>query len=329
MQDKRRSRSYAGGERDSKVKFSSPRAGDHGQGVRSRPSQSSTRNSQGGKFGTAPSSPGGPPKPALRRSSSNDQCRQNGGRPRPNVNGLPPIPGSPQGTDTSSPGTPNSCKSTFSNLGNGKPSRKQSSDRSPANENTNGDKPTTPPRNRSKSSSNVPRKSPPVQSLSAAVEMFSLSEQHNKRSTSDSSHIPTFEIPDVPRVNLNGAPGIHARTQIRADLGTPPRDNWTANMHAPPSPSRPVPALPTGGVRSWSGKGGAGIGGKDISTPVLNHGTRCLFPTRLLLFNFRYRRGNYINESRPKPNWRPTYPSRTTAKTCPQGHGHTRFRVCS
>jgi len=102
----------------------------------------------------------------------------------------------------------------------------------------------------------------------------------NKRSTSDSGHgAPSiaFEIPKVPRLNLNGAPRIPTRTQIRADSGFATKDKCAGNVHIPPSPSRPIPALPSGSGRSWSGKG---IAGKDISNPVLNHGMHGLMPTR-------------------------------------------------
>lgn len=78
------------------------------------------------------------------------------------------------------------------------------------------------------------------------------------------------EIPDVPRLNLNGAPGVPLRTRFRVDVGSPTREKWAGKTDAPPSPS---PNVPSGGGRSWAGKGGAGVLGKDISAPVLNHGT--------------------------------------------------------
>jgi hypothetical protein len=220
-------------------------------------------------------------KPTIRRSSSNDQYHQNVGRSRPNGNGLntqlPPIPGSPHGTDASSPGTtPKSRKSTSSNIGDVHPNNNKSSPNgkssAPANGNINGGhSPTTPLRNRSKSSSYVTRKSPPSQSLNAAVEMLSQPDK-TRRSTSDSGHGLSsvgIEIPGVPRLILDGAPGIAPGAQFRVEVGAPTREKRTGKMNAPPSPSRPVPNVPGGSAR---GKGGPGVVGKDISGPVLNHG---------------------------------------------------------
>lgn len=203
------------------------------------------------------------------------------GRSRPNGNGintqLPPIPGSPHGTDASSSGTPNSRKSTSSNIGIGQPNKNSPNGKpsTSANGNANGSPtPATPLRNRSKSSSYVSRKSPPTQSLGAAVKLLSQPDT-GRRSTSDSGHgmsSKAIEIPDVPRLNLNGVPGKPFKTQFHSNGGTPTREKWTGKMSVPPSPSRPVPNVTNGSVRSWSGKGGAGLVAKDISGPVLNHG---------------------------------------------------------
>ena len=284
-----------------------------------QPQSSTTRSGGKSRSGTstAPPSPSSATKPAMRRSLSNDQYHQNMARSRQSGHGLghglnvqlPPIPGSPYGTEVGTPpGTPKSRKSTSSNIVNGQSSYKPSGSPngrtngtttpSPPRATTNGENvqqqqqqqqqqppttPTTPTRNRSKSSSYVPHRSPPPQSLNAAVERISQSDTNSnnhasshtnpnntsistKRSASDSGHgqpsnaSVAIDIPDVPRLNINGRPGT---THIRIDVGSPGKVQWpTGKRDVPPSPQRPIPAVPTR----------FGVVGKDISGPVLNHG---------------------------------------------------------
>ncbi|KIM79002.1 hypothetical protein PILCRDRAFT_573568 [Piloderma croceum F 1598] len=310
----RRSRSFTSGQRErtrdrDRDKLASPRsAGENGQTITaSRQSQSSTRSSVKSSNSTAPPSPNSATKPAIRRSFSNDQYLQNAGRTRPNGHGhghgltvqLPPIPGSPYGTEVGTPpGTPKSRVSTSSNVANGKsilkpsssPNGKANGRTTPTSNIVNDALPTTPIRTRSKSSSYVPHRSPPPQSLNAAVEMISQSDtnsnnysssntSNNKRSTSDSGHgrpsaSVAIDIPDVPRLKINGLSGTPTRTQIRIDVGSPEREPWaTGKRDMPPSPQRPVPSVPPK-------KSGLGLVGKDISNPVLNHATVSMSPVQ-------------------------------------------------
>jgi Rho GTPase-activating protein 39 len=260
---------------------------------------------------TAPPSPNSATKPAMRRSFSSDQYHQNTVRSRQSGHGLepgfnvqlPPIPGSPYGTEVGTPpGTPKSRKSMSSNMVNGQSGYKPggspngrtptptpppaTTNRENAQQQQQPPTPTTPTRNRSKSSSYVPHRSPPPQSLNAAVEMISQSDTNSnnhasshtnpnntsistKRSASDSGHgrpsnaSVAIDIPDVPRLNINGRPGTPTRTHIRIDVGSPGKGQWPAGKRdVPPSPQRPIPAVPTR----------FGVLGKDISGPVLNHG---------------------------------------------------------
>jgi hypothetical protein len=266
----------------------------------SRTSQSSTRTSTKSS-NTAPPSPSTATRPAIRRSLSNDQYLQNAGRSRPNGHGLtvqlPPIPGSPYGTEVGTPpGTPKSQKSASSPVVNGKSILKSNSNPNgrangsttptPKPGETRQQQPTTPTtpttRNRSKSSSYVPHRSPPPQSLNAAVELISQSDTNsnnytsshspNQRSTSDSGHgrpsaSLAIDIPEVPRLKINGGLGTPTRTHIRIDVGSPTRDPWATmgKRDFPTSPQRTIPAVPPR-------KSSLGVVGKDISSPILNIG---------------------------------------------------------
>ena len=75
-----------------------------------------------------------------------------------------------------------------------------------------------------------------------------------------------IDIPDVPRLKINGLSGTPTRTQIRIDVGSPGREPWpTGKRDMPPSPQMPVPSMPPR-------KSSLGLVGKDISGPVLNRG---------------------------------------------------------
>ncbi|KAK7057442.1 Rho gtpase-activating protein 39 [Favolaschia claudopus] len=175
--------------------------------------------------------------PEFRRSSSSTEQSQPIPRLPPLTSHLPTIPGSsPDVTD----------------LGSVSPSRKTSvsgpSDPTLAKEKTNlngklrpngnPSYPDSSPRTRSKSSPYVAHRSPPPQSLNAAVEMLTSSQ-------SESGHGTT----------VNGTPKL-------VIPGSPTREK---SKH-PPSPRRPIPAAPTG--RSTSAPT---VAGKQISAPKLNH----------------------------------------------------------
>jgi len=93
----------------------------------------------------------------------------------------------------------------------------------------------------------------------------------NKRSTSESGHgrpsaSVAIDIPDVPRLKINGLSGTPTRTHIRIDVGSPGVEPWAMGKRdMPPSPKRPIPSVPL-----KPSKASMGIVGKDISSPVLN-----------------------------------------------------------
>jgi len=311
--------------------------------LRWRP-QSSTRSSTKSS-NTAPPSPSSATKPAIRRTFSNDQHPQNsGGRSRQGGHGhqlnvqLPPIPGSPYGTEVGTPpGTPR--KSTSSQHANGKPNLKPTDGNSPNGRTTptpasptqNGDggenipQPTTPTRSRSKSSSHVPHRSPQPQSLNAAMEMISQSDtntssgiNNSPRSTSESGHgMPSMaiDIPDVPRLKINGGPGTPTRTHIRIGVGSPMRDPWAMGAKrdmVQPSPQRsPHRALPAVTPR----KGNLGVVGKEIGSPILNHGAswQCFYPVIFFSNNYMFGRSDEVHEPHPEPYPKPTDSSADTS----------------
>ena len=238
-----------------------------------RTSQLSTRNTmtpnKGASLGKSQPSP-------IRRSSSSDSYHGglNGGGVRfygqAAVQHLPPIPGSPDVTDHSTPPSPVSRKSTSSTPVNGesslKPKESPNGKASPtrkSNVNMNssvngGPTPDSISRARTKSSPYVQHRSPAPQSLSAAVELLTSSE---KQSVSDSSH------GSIQSKSINGHPYSNHR---QVQPSTPVKER----KEPPPSPRRPAPTAPTNNF--WRSVSSSSVAGKEISRPIPNHGDTSL-----------------------------------------------------
>ncbi|KAI6121339.1 hypothetical protein F5141DRAFT_1186599 [Pisolithus sp. B1] len=158
-----------------------------------------------------------------------------------NGNHLPPIPASPYPTE---PSTPSSRKSTSPSPPGRPRTVSETEDGSLS-------------RSRSKSSSYVPYRSPVPQSLTAALEMISLSEG---RSASDHGHLsaPRLGAESIPRKSTSSA--------------TPPKDK-REKRDAPSSPTK-ISYTPSYGpfwmVRSTSTPPPPTVNGKVISGPVAN-----------------------------------------------------------
>lgn len=218
--------------------------------IQPRHSQSSTRNSPGKSSPSRTKQP----SPPIRRSLSSDPYHNNGqnGSGRYLGHQLPPIPGSPYITDASAPPSPISRKSTSTPVNgksNGKPKDNPAGKTSP-NGNTAAESLS---RARSKSSSYISHRSPPPQSLNAAVEMLTASH-------SDSGHSPHAD--PVERQRTNGTDSAHNASHAN--------ENRSNKPEVPPLPRRPIPAIPGGGF--WRSASVPALAGKAISGPVLNHG---------------------------------------------------------
>lgn len=137
-------------------------------------------------------------------------------------------------------------------------------------------------RSRSKSSSYLSYRAPQPQSLSAALEMIALSDSQSTSSTistdkvrtaSENGHgersaTPSLLDPRKLRISTDHTDGLH--TAPASPMF--PRGKRKDKM-GPPSPRRPIPALPHfGGGRSVSSPAPATINGKVISTPIFNPG---------------------------------------------------------
>jgi hypothetical protein len=195
----------------------------------------------------------------IRRSSS-DHGHQNG---IVRFQHLPPIPGSPDVTDVSSPPSPASRKSQSSIRTNGQSPQKPKESPSP-NGKTNHDGSNMDSISRARSKAYVQHRSPPAQSLSAAVELFTGSENH---SVSDSGHSHS----SVREQSASDDSSYHSHGQMHDHYDqprTPVRDK--VKHGPPPSPQRPIPATPNGGF--WRSTSTPVLAGREISGPVLNHG---------------------------------------------------------
>ncbi|KAL0956203.1 hypothetical protein HGRIS_002360 [Hohenbuehelia grisea] len=234
----RRSKSYANGQDSSH---------DPIHHSRSAPSRSSLA-------GSSPTS--NQKNPPVRRSVSNEHTQLNGSRhlhPFSLAPQLPTIPASPYATEGSSPPSPSSRRSVTLNTRQSKSSlkgkEKDSSNgvASPSSPKGKSRSPEPITRARSKSSSYVPHKSPPPQSLNAAAEIL-------VGSHSDSGHGPAINISPPGKQNNGLSPSPTTPTKR------------SGRMPAPPSPRRPIPAVP-GSNGLWPGKS---VAGKIISSPMPN-----------------------------------------------------------
>ncbi|KAJ8473220.1 hypothetical protein ONZ45_g16377 [Pleurotus djamor] len=234
----RRSKSYANGQ-----------DGGHDQLQNRRPSS------------TSPSA-NGQKHSQVRRSVSSDQYHTSGSNrllhPHSVAPQLPTIPGSPYTTEASSPPSPSSPRSMTPSNSQPKNSSK-SKDKDSPNGKTNGKASPngsthteSSSRKRSKSSSYVPHRSPPPQSLNAAAELLA-------GSHSDNGH------GSPPRLSIASTKQTHEHANnLLPPPTTPTRDK--TNLPSA-SPRRPIPAIP-----NWSGKVAfASVAGKGISNPVLNN----------------------------------------------------------
>ena len=255
----RRSRSYAS------VQDTSP------DQIQSQPLKSSSRASPGSSVNPSPGSVKKPTTP-IRRSDLNDQYHNpiHNGSSRPNHTlgqQLPPIPGSPYGTETSSPPSPSRKSITLTPLnGNAEPHLRPK-DQSPngkSSSNGRANNSDSITRTRSKSSPYVSHHPPQPQSLNAAVEMLTSSQ-------SEGGH---GSIQSQLTSEMNGISNLHGHDKVTVNLpppSTPTKEKGKRDV--PPSPRRPIPAVPSAG-NFWSGRSTSAstFAGKEISGPVLNHG---------------------------------------------------------
>ncbi|KAF5345370.1 hypothetical protein D9758_008505 [Tetrapyrgos nigripes] len=162
---------------------------------------------------------------------------------------LPPIPASPAVTDVSAPPSPSSSQQSLSapNV-NGKSSPKNSSPKPSlyAQGRNTPESSKSSNRTRSKSSSYVSHKPKPPQSLSAAVELLAASQSEGSQ--------------------VNRSPTSLSSDEAKSLLSIP--QHTTPPKIRSPSPSRPIPPLPHERLRNVSAPT---IGGKPISSPMLNH----------------------------------------------------------
>lgn len=284
----RRSRSYVS-EQDVSGQNRSPRST-----LQNRRSQSSTRSSPV-KSTNVNSGSGGYKKSARRPSSSGEPMNPTsgiGGGPLsyPRGHPLAPIPGSPYMSDASSQASsPTGRKSVSlgerSTKGKAQETERHSHSgrRSIADDLALG---------RSRSSNYLSYRSPQPQSLSAALEMIALSSSQSSTSTgkhhavSDSSHEERSAMQETRRARTDGGHDEHASQDLRRlRISTDPLPDTTSPSPTspawlkgkkkektlmPPSPRRPIPALPHLGGRSVSNPIPVSLHGKVISSPIYN-----------------------------------------------------------
>lgn len=243
-------------------------------------------------------SPGSSKKTSPRRPATSDHMRsgtQSSGGPLayPRGHPLAPIPGSPYVSDASSVAPSRKSMSTQSI--NDRYARAQAAAKMEQHrEEDEGAKlaskydSSTLGRSRSKSSSYLSYRAPQPQSLSAALEMIALSDSQSTASTistdkvrtvSENGHggrsaTPSLLDPRKLRISTDKTDGLHT---------APASPMWPRGKKkdkvGPPSPRRPIPALPHfGGGRSVSTPAPATINGKVISTPIFNPGKSSCAP---------------------------------------------------
>lgn len=261
-----------------------------------RRSQSATRSSPShttSPTGSPAASPASSKKASPRRpATSSDHVRSgttSSGGPLayPRGHPLAPIPGSPYVSDASSVAPSRKSMSTQSI--NDRYARTQSTAKKEHQREedegarfANKHDSSSLGRSRSKSSSYMSYRAPQPQSLSAALEMIALSDSQSTASTvstdkvrtvSENGHgersaTPSLLDPRKLRISTEHTDGLH--TAPASPMW--PRGKKKDKM-GPPSPRRPIPALPHfGGGRSVSSPAPATINGKVISTPIFNPG---------------------------------------------------------
>lgn len=118
-----------------------------------------------------------------------------------------------------------------------------------------------------KSSSYVAHRPRPAQSLNAALELLTTS-------NSDIGHDSIQKSPTSPTSDPSVASGSnstsdHERLTVTIQLSA--RTNGKGKSNVPPSPQRPIPAVPDGMNRARRGIHVPTVGGKEISRPIPNH----------------------------------------------------------
>lgn len=188
---------------------------------------------------------------------------------------LTPIPGSPYVTDRSAPSSPSSSKKStpgFVNDTNGEisPSKKKDSPNGKARPTDSLYPSDYVGRARSKSSSYTSHRPQQPQSLHAALEMLSTSH-------SDSGHTSQLRSPNVAS-SISDSSMAYGQVHSGEDVpSTPSRSRGKRDF--PPSPQRPIPSVPNQRAPT--------VGGKGISSPIINHGVYNIMPTTLLLKVFQ------------------------------------------
>jgi hypothetical protein len=257
---KRRSRSYTNEHDVSQDPIQSP------------PLNPPSRTDPGGRVAHPSSSADKKQRTPIRRSVSNDQYQSpsHNGSCRPHHSlgqQLPPIPGSPFGTEASPSPSPSRKSITLTpHNGDAKP-RVRPKNQSPTVKSSPNGKTNnldSVARTRSKSSPYASRRSPQPQSLNAAVEMLTSSQ-------SEGGH---ESIQSQLTNETTGTSSLHEHDKITVSVWPSSTPTWEKGKRdVPPSPRRPIPAVPSGG-NFWSGRSAsaATLAGKEISGPVLNHG---------------------------------------------------------
>ncbi|RDB25243.1 Rho GTPase-activating protein 39 [Hypsizygus marmoreus] len=119
-------------------------------------------------------------------------------------------------------------------------------------------------RSRVKSSSYISHKPPQPQSLSAAVEKIATSHSDSGHGSSQKS--PTSTTSEAAS---SASPYEKERLTVTIERNSPTKDRRARNV--PPSPRRPIPAVPNGGS-FWSGRNSAPTAAeRGISGPIPNH----------------------------------------------------------
>lgn len=118
-------------------------------------------------------------------------------------------------------------------------------------------------RTRTKSSSYVSHRSPQPQSLNAAVERITISH-------SDSGHGSSQKSPTRTSTGSSSRHD-HRGPTLTIEPSTPTKGKGSRNV--PPSPRRPIPAVPNGGgLFSGRSISAPTVAGRGISGPIPNHG---------------------------------------------------------
>ncbi|KAF9501625.1 hypothetical protein BDN71DRAFT_1439284 [Pleurotus eryngii] len=194
---------------------------------------------------------------AVRRSVSSDQYSVSGANrllhPHSLAPQLPTIPGSPYMTEASSPPSPSSQRSMTPSLANGKHEKDSPNGKSNGKTSRNGSVDSA-TRSRSKSSSYVPRRSPPAQSLNAAAELLVGPNSDNGHSPGSAPRQSTTTM-SSRKSSANEEIGL-----VLSRSATPTKDKHNA---PPPSPRRPIPAVPG----PWK----SSVAGRGISNPIPNN----------------------------------------------------------